>query len=155
LGKLLRAPLSLLPAESEVRIIQGPLRGKKWIAGASSHACWVGTYEVDQLATFGAAIEPGSCVYDVGANVGIYTLLASVKAGPTGKVYAFEPLDRNLRYLRRHVALNQIRNCTIVATAVSDNHGPSRFSSASWDHSMGRLAADGELRVPSISLDIC
>jgi FkbM family methyltransferase len=153
LGKLLRVPLSLLPKEREIPILRGPLRGKRWIVGASSHGCWAGTYEVDQLADFATAIKPGFCVYDVGANVGIYTLLASVKAGASGSVYAFEPVERNLRYLRRHVVANQVQNCTIVKTAVSNTDGIQRFSVATWERSMERLAADGEVEVSSLALD--
>src|ERR1700730_15902395 len=78
LGRILRAPLALLPREAETRILRGPLRGKKWIVGASSHACWTGTYEVDRLNAFAEAISPAATVYDIGANVGIYSLLASV-----------------------------------------------------------------------------
>ncbi len=46
LAKILRSPLSIIPPETEVRILRGPLRGKKWIVGAGPNACWVGTYEV-------------------------------------------------------------------------------------------------------------
>jgi FkbM family methyltransferase len=152
---ILRAPLALLPSELEVRILRGPLRGKKWIVGAASHACWVGSYEADRLAAFATAIAPGDSVYDVGANVGIYTLLACVKTGPTGNVYAFEPVKRNLGYLRRHVVLNQLQNCCIVEAAVSDKEGTQRFSAAGWENSMGRLSDNGELKVPSVTIDSC
>src|SRR5580700_3209935 len=94
LAKFLRFPLSLIPPEAEVRILRGPLRGKKWIKGAGPNAYWVGTYEVARLRALANAVSPGTVVYDVGANVGIYSLLASLRAGPSGKVYAFEPLER-------------------------------------------------------------
>lgn len=155
LGKVLRLPLSLIPREAEVRILRGPLRGSKWIAGASNHACWAGTYEVSRLRAFGAAVFPGATVYDIGANVGLYTLLASKNAGPNGRVCAFEPLERNLRYLRRHLALNHVQNCEVLGAAVSDREGINGFSAASWDSSMGHLSPDGELQVRSVTLDGC
>lgn len=155
LGKILRLPLALIPREAEVRVLRGPLRGKKWIVGAANHACWAGTYEVDRLAAFGEVIGPGATVYDIGANVGIYTLLASTKAGLSGKVYAFEPVERNLQYLRRHVALNQLQNCLILKTVVSNQDGTRRFSATSDDFSMGHLSQNGEREVPSVSLDSC
>jgi FkbM family methyltransferase len=155
LGRILRTPLALIPRESQVHILRGPLRGKKWIVGAATHGCWTGTYEAENLACFAAAIKPGDCVYDVGANVGVYTLTASLAVGPTGHVYAFEPLERNLRYLRRHVALNRLQNCHILGVAVSDVDGPLRFSAASWEHTMGRLSTDGELEVTAVTLDGC
>lgn len=155
LGKILRLPLSLIPTETEVRVLRGPLRGRKWIAGAATHACWAGTYEVERLRAFAGAVRPGATVYDVGANVGIYSLLAGLRTGPGGKVYAFEPAQRNLRYLHRHVELNHAQNCLILESAVSNTDGMCRFSAAPWDFSMGHLAPDGELPVPSVTLDTC
>jgi FkbM family methyltransferase len=155
IGKILRLPLALIPSETEIRILRGPLRGKKWIVGASNHACWAGTYEVDRIRAFARAVFPGATVYDVGANAGIYSLLASLRTGPTGNVYAFEPSQRNLRYLQRHVALNDARNCIVLETAVSNTNGTCRFSVASCESSMARLSPDGDVLVPSITLDTC
>ena len=153
IGKILRFPLDLIPSEREVRIVCGPLRGKKWIIGAGPHAYWTGTYEVGQLKRFASAIRPGDCIYDVGANVGLYSLLACEKGGPLAKVYSFEPLERNLRYLRRHVALNSLNQCYVKEAAVLDYVGVARFSAASWGHSMCRVSPDGEIIVPTITLD--
>lgn len=154
IGWILRLPLSLIPRDRVIPILRGPLRGKKWIVGSSVHGCWAGTYEVDTLAAFGSAIAPGACVYDIGANVGIYTLLASVKTGPTGNVYAFEPFPRNARYLRRHIELNQLQNCCVIEAAVSDTEGTQRLSTA-FEYHMIRFAPDGDLTVPSVTLDAC
>lgn len=154
-SKFLRLPLSLIPRQSTIRIMRGPLRGLKWIVGASSHACWAGTYEVDNLAAFATAIIPGASVYDVGANVGIYTLLASLKAGTSGRVYAFEPLAENLQFLHRHVEMNHLHNCSILEVAVSDTAGTQRFAAASWERPMAHFSGDGELEVPTVTLDSC
>jgi FkbM family methyltransferase len=155
LTRILRLPLSLIPRDAEVHILRGPLRGKKWIVSAASHAHWVGTYEVDILSAFAASITQGTAVYDVGANVGIYSLLASSRTGPSGKVYAFEPLDRNVRYLRRHMTLNHVQNCVILETAVGNTEGTRRFAEASKDFSMGHFSSGGEMLVPSTTLDSC
>jgi FkbM family methyltransferase len=155
LAKILRFPLSLIPPEAEVRILRGPLRGKKWIAGAGPNAYWAGTYEVARVRAFAKAVVQGAVVYDVGAHVGFYSLLASSRVGPSGKVYAFEPLDRNLRYLRLHVTLNNLQNCVILEEAVCNRVGTLPFSAAAWESSMGRLSPDGEKLVPSTTLDSC
>lgn len=44
-GQLLRAPLRLLPTGLTVRILQGPARGMKWIAGSGTQGCWLASYE--------------------------------------------------------------------------------------------------------------
>lgn len=155
LGKILRLALSLIPPQTEVRILRGPLRRKKWIKGAGPNAYWVGTYEAARVRAFTDAITQGSVVYDVGANVGIYALIASLRAGDTGRVYAFEPLDRNLRYLHRHITLNNVVNCTVIENAVCKEEGTRRFSAAAWESSMAKLSPDGERSVPSTTLDSC
>jgi FkbM family methyltransferase len=155
LAKILRLPLSLIPPDAEVRILRGPLRGKKWIKGAGPNAYWVGTYEVARLRALANALSLGAVVYDVGANVGIYSLLASLRVGPFGKVYVFEPLERNLLYLRRHLTLNNVQNCVILETAVCNREGTRPFSAAAWNSSMAHLSPDGEILVPSTTLDSC
>ena len=155
LAKILRLPLSLIPREAEVRVLRGPLRGMKWIKGSGPNSYWFGTHEVARVRAFANMVTLGAVVYDIGSNAGIYSLLASLRAGPSGWVYAFEPLQRNLHYLRRHVALNNLQNCTVLEEAVCNEEGTRSFSVASFDSSTARLASDGELQVPSTTLDRC
>jgi FkbM family methyltransferase len=127
----------------------------KWVKGAGPNGCWVGNFEVTRLSEFANSLKQGDVVYDVGANVGIYSLCASLRVGNSGCVYAFEPLERNLRYLRQHLTLNNLQNCTVIASAVCDREGTLAFSAVHWSPSMARLSADGEMKVPSTTLDIC
>jgi FkbM family methyltransferase len=151
-GKILRLPLRLVPSEMEVRVLQGTLRGKRWIAGASDHGCWLGSYEHEKQRRFAGMIVPGSTVFDVGAHVGYYTLIAAERAGPSGRVVAFEPLPRNLRYLHQHVRMNAYRNISIVDAAVAECSGQAMFAEA-LSPSMGHLAPSGSVPVRQVSLD--
>jgi len=155
LSKILRLPLSLIPQEAQVRILRGPLRGKKWIKGAGPNAYWIGTYEVARVRAFARAATQGAVVYDVGANVGIYSVLASLQVGVSGKVYAFEPLEHNLRYLRRHITLNNLKNCFVLEKAVCNREETRLFSATALDAPMARLSPDGEILVPTTTLDSC
>jgi FkbM family methyltransferase len=152
LGKILRLPLALLPRDSVVPILGGPLRGKKWVVGSSVHGCWFGSYESQKQRFVSKALRPGQIVYDVGANVGLYSLLASGAIGPNGHVFAFEPVTENVFYLERHLALNGISNCSIVRAAVCVQDGIRQFD-FSDDRSRGRLSAHGTGSVPTIRLD--
>ena len=152
LGRLLRLPLALLPPNSAMPILAGPLRGKKWVVGSSVHGCWFGSYESRKQQLIAGVLKPGQVMYDVGANVGLYSLLASAAVGPDGRVFAFEPVEENVRYLERHLKLNGISNCCAVRAAVSSKDGAEPFDF--WnDRSMGRLSALGTERVPTIRLD--
>jgi len=42
IGKLFRLPLKLIPAKTVLPILQGKLKGKKWIKGSSINGCWGG-----------------------------------------------------------------------------------------------------------------
>ena len=122
-GRLARLPLRAIPPEMKLPILQGRLRGKKWIAGSSVHGCWLGSYEYNKRQVFEKVVASGSVVFDIGANVGYYTLLAAVLVGPRGKVVAFEPVPDNLRYLKEHLRLNHIANVSVIEDAVSDDSG--------------------------------
>lgn len=85
-------------------------------------------------------VRPGMTVYDLGAHVGFYTLLFSRLAGPEAVVHAFEPVGRNVGYLRKHLELNRAVNARIHELAVGRETGMVAFdSSPGW--SMGRVVA--------------
>jgi FkbM family methyltransferase len=146
----LRRPLKLIPSDTVLPVLQGRLKGKRWIVGSSNHGCWLGSFEYDKRRAFEEKVQPGSVVFDIGANVGFYTLLASVLVGPSGKVFAFEPHPQNLEYLRAHLNLNAVSNVAVMEKAVSDRDGVAFFAGSG---STGHLAAEGTLRVETVSLD--
>jgi len=71
------------------------------------------------------AVKPGDIVWDVGANIGEYATLFAEWAGPTGKVFAFEPSSDTLERLRPVVA--PCLNVVVVAKGLSDHEGVSAF----------------------------
>src|SRR5215475_1286004 len=162
LGIILRFPLRAIPSSVVVPILSGPLRGRRWVTGSSDHGCWIGWYELAKQKIFYSSLQPGFVVYDLGANVGFYTLLSSVAVGPRGHVYSFEPLPENVRYLKRHLELNKVSNCTVYEQAVSDGCGPARFSgSGAVGHlddsgivvqtvTLDALVSSGSIRAPSV-----
>jgi len=152
IARALRLPLRLVAPGTVMRIRTGPLRGRRWVAGTATHGCWIGTYERETQRVFEQSVRPGGVVYDIGANAGFFTLLASKLAGPSGKVYAFEPLPRNLAVLREHVRLNGAENVEVMPLAISDRAGMARFATAD-DPAMGGLSERGVLEVDTTSLD--
>jgi FkbM family methyltransferase len=154
IGKALRYPLRLIPCDAQMIILQGLLRGKRWIVGSSNHGCWLGSYEYSKQKAFSAAIKPGDVVYDLGANVGFYSLLASVIVGPEGHVFSFEPVPRNLTFLRKHLELNRVINCSVMEVACSYSDGTAKFDLGP-NSSMGHLTGDSQnaIIVRTIALD--
>jgi FkbM family methyltransferase len=149
-ARVLRAMIHAIPDGTTLRVLQGPLRGAKWISGASTAGCWLGSYEVEMQDRIGELLDEGAVFLDVGANVGFFTLLASRAVGDGGRVIAFEPHPRNLDLLRRHVEMNECRNVEVVAAAVSDREGTARFGGFG---STAKLTDDGAFEVRTMAVD--
>ena len=152
LGRSLRIILKIIPPNAQVRILQGKLKGKKWIAGSSVNGCWLGSYEYEKQILFEQTIQRGKVVFDLGANVGFYTLLSSLLVGDAGKVIAFEPLPRNYKLLRKHLSINRINNVEVIEAAVSEKAGTICFDEGPHA-SMGKIADQGNLEVQIVGLD--
>lgn len=76
-------------------------------------------------------IEAGDVLYDVGANIGLYSLLAARRVGTAGHVYAFEPHAANLVSLLRNIALNELGDrITVVGCPLGAMAGFAPFNYA-------------------------
>ncbi|HUQ91359.1 MAG TPA: FkbM family methyltransferase [Bryobacteraceae bacterium] len=151
-SELLRLPLRLIPPETVVPILSGPLRGWKWIAGSSVARCWLGTYERQKLAKMAEILKAGDVVYDIGAQAGYHAMVAARCVGPTGSVYAFEPSPRNQAYIRRNLAINGVSRVELVEAAVCDAEGRVAFD-AGAGFMAGHVSPSGGISVRCVSLD--
>ncbi len=95
---VIRAPLSLVPRGAVVPVLTGPMKGARWVVGAGTNGCWLGTYEPRTRHWLQAVLGRGRVFFDIGANVGFFTLLASRIVGEEGAVVAFEPLPATQEY---------------------------------------------------------
>jgi len=151
LGQLIRLPLYLIPRKTVVRILQGPLKGKRWVVGSGIHRLWLGSYESAKMRLARDLTSPGDVVFDIGAN-GVYSLLFSDCVGHDGQVVAFEPSPRNVNFLRLHLRLNSVDNVLVQEVALSDVDGTARFGESD-DPSIGRLDEYGGLEITTRSVD--
>jgi FkbM family methyltransferase len=81
---------------------------------------WYGYYEKKCILTWESFIEPGNTVFDIGANIGYYSLIASLKA-QHGSIYAFEPYQNHYNELLLNSSLNQLNNIKALNVAVSNS----------------------------------
>ncbi|NKC31760.1 FkbM family methyltransferase [Falsiroseomonas selenitidurans] len=70
------------------------------------HLLMDGAWEPDDTSLFQRLIQPGDTVLDLGAHLGVYSLLGALATGPTGRVEAFEPNPRFAALLARSLAVN-------------------------------------------------
>jgi FkbM family methyltransferase len=64
-----------------------------------------------------AVLRPGMTFLDVGANIGYFSLLAASCVGPSGKVFAFEPSQTNVKLLHASRVLNGFENVEVFPLA--------------------------------------
>jgi FkbM family methyltransferase len=89
---------------------------------------YLNEFEQENLNLYLSKISPGSVVFDVGANIGIYSLLASKKTGPTGKVISFEPATWAFHRLKKNIEINGFQNVTPIQKGVSDESKEMTFN---------------------------
>jgi FkbM family methyltransferase len=128
----------LLPTGvTEVVVRSGPARGLRLqVDGRSEKYYWSGSYERAVQDTFEALLRPGDVVWDVGAHIGFFSLLASRLVGPSGRVHAFEPVAASRERLLTSLEWNIATNVTVHDCALSAIPGEgtlfSRGASATW-----------------------
>lgn len=97
-----------------------PWRGDSLIGGPVQEGR---SYEPHVLPAFVDHVPVGGTVLDVGANIGIFTLSAARKVGPTGRVFAIEPIARNVQSLCAGIHGNGFRHVSVFPVAASATAG--------------------------------
>ncbi len=88
-----------------------------------------GIFEKAEAMYVSKFLKPGMVFFDLGANLGQYTLLAATCVGIDGRVHSFEPSDRMFSELEYNVNLNDLSHiCILNKVAVSNTAGQAKFS---------------------------
>ena len=122
---------------------------------------YFGLYDPTLTTLLRRRLHPGEVFYDVGANVGYFTLLASGIVGSAGEVHAFEPIRANVERLRTNVRRNGITNITINEMAVADRAGEVSLyvpesdgaANSGWASIAPSARRPAAITVPTVSLD--
>lgn len=109
----------------------------------------------------GPAVPPGAVVMDLGANIGMVSVYCARRAGPAGRVYAYEPDPRNFEVLVRNLELNGATTVEAVRKGVWSGPGElSFYSGGNYTSSFCRTpyierdAAHYQVeRIPVVALD--
>ena len=73
-------------------------------------------------------LEPGSLFVDVGANIGLFTILAAARVGRGGRVFAYECNPELLSFLERNVEMNWFSDrVRVVPKAAHRDREPREF----------------------------
>lgn len=123
-------------------ISNGIGKGLRFNPGGSNAGYLLGTSEPGVQAVLAALIKPQMTVYDVGANVGFLSLIASRLVGPNGCVVCFEPLPSNASQIEHNARLNGFMRISVRSEALGAMDGTANFL-VSADPTLGKLAMLG------------
>jgi FkbM family methyltransferase len=113
------------------------------------HLIYCRHFEAHEREFLNRFLRPGDVFVDVGANIGLFTLIAAERVGPKGKVLAFEPAAKTFGRLVDNVGLNKLSNVECFRLALSDSRGHLQLTASkdgydAWN-SLAKVAL-GELR---------
>lgn len=90
---------------------------------ALSALIYYGDFEVAERHFLLHFLRPGDIFVDVGANIGLFTVIAGQVVGPAGQVWALEPAEKTWTRLLGNVRLNGLSNVNCRRLALSDADG--------------------------------
>jgi FkbM family methyltransferase len=114
-----------------------------------------GDYEPHMLAFFQRVLRPAMTVIDVGANIGLFSLLAAKLVGEKGRVYSIEPRGENARLLLYSASINNFTNIHLLPTAVGEENGYSLYRTHVGSNGSLLTKPDAGFNVPSILHPTC
>ena len=84
--------------------------GNFYAKGQVSFGIWCGWFEKEEVEIFTRLITKCKTFIDIGANSGLYTIIASHEMKTINNLIAFEPSKTNFKYLSNNIELNKIDN---------------------------------------------
>jgi FkbM family methyltransferase len=121
--KLMRIPVvgQVLVKYADLNAFVMVADGKDTIA---SRIYWMGTdgFQASETNVYRALLNDANTILDIGANTGLYTLIAGVHSRPT-KIYSFEPMPIIATMLLHNVNANHLNHAQVFEIALSDIDG--------------------------------
>jgi FkbM family methyltransferase len=120
-----------------------------------------GNYEPTVWRVLQSHFKPGTVFYDVGAHIGLFSLIAARDLGVQGSVFVFEPDPSNLRRIKEHASRNRLDALGIIPKAAWFTDGRMKFQRACFQSSMNRgaiaednlAAGESTIEVETVTLD--
>jgi FkbM family methyltransferase len=89
---------------------------------------YVKDFEASERAFHNAFLRTGDIYLDIGANIGLFTLIAARRVGRSGRVFAFEPVSSTYESLLQNISLNRFKNVRAYQFALSDAMGSAEMT---------------------------
>jgi len=117
--------------------------------GVGAHLALTGSYEQNVLRYLERTVPTGAKVVDVGANIGLHTLVLARSVGPQGQVIAYECNPKMLQVLNDNLRLNTCEAWVEVRpVAVGTKAGSASFTVPRGQPGMGHITAVNSAAAP-------
>jgi FkbM family methyltransferase len=123
---------------------------------ATQRTMYLGLFEPTETRLIKELLAPGSTFLDIGAHIGWFSTMGSLRVGDSGSVIAFEPFQNNLKYLKANLLLNNCANVRVLESALGSEAGTLTLHGGSDSGAVTALAWIGSLPgvdVPVTTLD--
>jgi len=131
------------------------LARKMGMTGLINRVCPATSYESRVYEALTGAVEPGDVVWDVGANVGVYSALLCERVGRDGRVIAFEPFPEACDRIRERMPNCDWLQVENVALGDADTAGRLVTGPKSVENHVETETDKREGNVGSIPIRIC
>lgn len=89
---------------------------------------YIGSFEAININFFRKLLEGNMVIFDVGANIGYYSIVAAGKLKNNGVIYAFEPASTPFNQFQLNIQINAIQNIELFQLGVADKSGEVNFN---------------------------
>ncbi len=115
-----RAICCIIPERISIHGVQLELNRRDAIVSGNLA---LGCYETFNLDFFVKQLKPGQTFMDIGANIGLYSVVAAGTVGEKGRVLSVEPSPENVAIFRRSLEVNGFKNVEVVPGAIGEEDG--------------------------------
>lgn len=146
---------ALLSRQSTVTLPSDGVRLSCGLRGGTGLWCALTGLDYEQeLAQFIKLIKPGDVIFDIGANIGTYTIRAAHRTGPSGQVFSFEPISLTFNRLKHAISINGAINVRAYCNAIGKESGTATIHDGGRESSAGLLTNTGNAyQVEIVTLD--
>lgn len=104
-------------------------------------------FEYSSVKIFSEVVKKANVFFDIGSNIGYYSLLASSIKNKNITVHAFEPMQSAYKYLEKNCNINRFNNILPQRLALSNLKGKATFFSIANEKfkNFDQLTGDGGL----------
>lgn len=100
------------------------IKARVWPGDTIGKQIYIGTaFESLEVDLFKSIVKPDMVVFDVGANLGYYSLIAAKRVARHGQVHSFEPCERMFEELEYNISINHFPNIYPNKLALGDKSG--------------------------------